>query len=147
VYYDQRKGNAGTESSTHRRKTMKTYYIIIGIAVVLVALLGSVAVHEDSQLDGEKARNAELQKKVGSLEQEVTALKETADNYFQRGVDMQYAGNLEEAKRCFEAVITKFPASNLVETAQERLVFVKLAIAERDAQTAGGTGKTAKGTR
>ena len=126
---------------------MRIYYIIIGMAVVLIALLGSIAVRQDSQLDGEKARNAELQKKVESLEQEVTALKETADNYFQRGVDMQYAGNLQEAKRCFEAVITKFPASNLVGTAQERLIFVKLAIAHGETQTAGGTGKTDKGTR
>ena len=50
---------------------MRIYYIIIGMAVVLIALLGSCAVLQDSQLAGEKARNAELQQKVESLEQEV----------------------------------------------------------------------------
>jgi len=126
---------------------MKIHYAIIGMAVVLIALLGSVAVLQDSQLASEKARNAELQKKVESLEQEVAALKETADNYFQRGVDMQYAGNLQEAKRAFEAVITKFPASNLVGSAKERLIFINDAIAHGEAQGTGGTGKTDEGTR
>ncbi len=120
---------------------MKIYYIIIGMAVVLIAILVSFAVVQDSQLTGEKARNAELQKKVESLEREVTALKETAENYFQRGVDMQYAGNLQEAKRAFEAVITKFPASNLVGSAQERLIYLNEAIAHQGAE------KTDKGTR
>lgn len=117
---------------------MRIYYIIIGMAAVLIALLGSCAVLQDSQLAGEKARNAELQQKVESLEQEVTALKETPDNYFQRGVDMEYAGNLQEAKMDFEAVITKFPKSNLVGSARERLIFVNAEIAHKEAQGAGG---------
>jgi len=123
---------------------MRIYYIIIGMAVVLIALLGSFVVLQDGQLTTEKARNAELQKKVESLEQEVSALKETADHYFQRGVDMQYAGNLQEAKAAFEAVITKFPASSLVGSAKERLIYVNDAIAHGGAQAAGGPGKTTR---
>jgi len=126
---------------------MKIYYVVIGMAVVLIALLGGFAAFQDSQLTDERARNAELQNKVESLEQEVTALKETADRYFQRGVDLQYAGNFQEAKAAFEAVITKFPASNLVGKAQERLIFVNAAIAHKERPGAGGTGKTDKGTR
>jgi len=113
---------------------MRIYYIIIGMAVILIALLGSFVVLQDSQLTSEKARNAELQKKVELLEQEVSALKETADNYFQKGVDMQYAGNLQEAKAAFEAVITKFPTSNLVGSAKERLIFVNATIAQKGAR-------------
>ena len=113
---------------------MRIYYIIIGMAVVLIALLGGFAVLQDSQLTTEKARNAELQKQVQSLQQDVSALKETADKYFQRGVDLQYAGNLQEAKAAFEAVISKFPESNLVGSAKERLIFVNQAIAQKGAR-------------
>jgi hypothetical protein len=111
------------------------------MAVVVITVLGTFAVLQDSELTSEKALNAELQKKVESLEQQVTALKETDDRYFQRGVDMQYAGNLEEAKRAFEAVIAKFPASNLAEKARERLIFLNGAIAHH------GVGETDKRTR
>ena len=120
---------------------MRIYYIIIGMAVVVIALLGTFAVLQDSELTSEKARSVELQKKVESLEQQVTALRETDDSYFQRGVDMQYAGNLQEAKRAFEAVIAKFPASNLAGKAQERLIFLNGAIPHH------GVGETGKGTR
>ena len=120
---------------------MRIYYIIIGIALVVIVLLGTFAVLEDSQLTSEKPRNAELQKKVESLEQEVTALKSTDDSYFQRGVDLQFAGKYQEAKEAFEIVVTKFPASNLAGKAQERLIFLSGAIAHH------GVGETDKGTR
>ena len=120
---------------------MRIYYIIIGMAVVVIALLGTFAVLQDSQLTSEKARNAELQKKVESLEQEVTTLKNTDDNYFQRGVDLQYAGKFQEAKEAFEIVITKFPTSNLAAMARERLIYVN------DAITRQGAAETDKGTR
>ena len=120
---------------------MRIYYIIIGMAVVVIALLGTFAVLQDSQLISEKARNAELQKQVESLEQEVTTLKNTDDNYFQRGVDLQYAGKFQEAKEAFEIVITKFPTSNLAAMARERLIYVN------DAITRQGAAETDKGTR
>lgn len=120
---------------------MRVYYIIIGMAVVAIALLGTFAVLQDSQLTSEKARNAELQKKVESLEQEVTALKNNDDSYFQRGVDLQYAGKFQEAKEAFEIVITKFPASNLAGMARERLIYVNDAIAHQ------GAGEMDKGTK
>ena len=120
---------------------MRVYYIIIGMAVVVILLFGTFAVLEDSQLTSEKARNAELQKKVESLEREVTALKNTDDNYFQRGVDLQYAGKFKEAKEEFEIVITKFPASSLAGMARERLIYVNDAIAHP------GAGETDKGER
>ena len=120
---------------------MRVYYIIIGMAVVVILLLGAFTVLEDSQLTSEKARNTELQKKVESLEQEVSALKNTDDNYFQRGVDLQYAGKFQEAKEAFEIVITKFPASNLAGMARERLIYVNDAIAHP------GAGESKKGTR
>lgn len=119
---------------------MKPYFIVIGVAAVLIVLLGSVAVRKDGQLSGavnllsaEKARSTELQNKVESLEQEVTALKETADYYFQKGVDQQSAGNFQDAKTAFEAVVAKFPTSNLVGSAHQRLTAVNEAIAKADA--------------
>lgn len=120
---------------------MRVYYIIIGMAVVVIALLGTFAVLQDSQLTSEKARNAELQKKVESLEQEVTALKNTDDNYFQRGVDLQYARKFQEAKEAFEIVITKFPTSSLAAMARERLIYIN------DAITHPGAEEPNKGTR
>jgi tetratricopeptide (TPR) repeat protein len=120
---------------------MRVYYIIIGMAVVVILLLGAFTVLEDSQLTSEKARNTELQKKIESLEQEVSALKNTDDNYFQRGVDLQYAGKFQEAKEAFEIVITKFPASNLAGMARERLIYVNDAIAHP------GAGESKKETR
>ena len=126
---------------------MKLYYVVIAMAVVLIALIGSFAAFQDSELTDERARNAELQKKVDSLEQDVKALKETADSYFQRGVDLQYAGNLQDAKAAFEAVIAKFPSSNLVGKAQERLIFVNSAIAHKEAPGAGAAGKPVKGPK
>lgn len=61
---------------------MKTYFVIIGVSVVLIVLLGGVAVHQNSQLaittdllSAEKAHNTELQNKITSLEQEVVTLK------------------------------------------------------------------------
>ena len=120
---------------------MRIHYVIIGIAVVAIVLLGTSAVLQDSQLTSETARNAELQKKVESLEQEVSALKNTDDNYFQRGVDLQYAGKFQEAKEAFEIVITKFPTSDLAAKARERLIYVNDAIAHQ------GEGETNKGTQ
>ena len=120
---------------------MRIYYIIIGMAVVVIALLGGFAVLQDSELTSEKARNAELQKKVESLQQEVTALKNTDDSYFQKGVDLQYAGKYQEAKEAFEIVVTKFPTSTLAEKARERLLYVNGAIAH------DGVGEADKGTR
>ena len=120
---------------------MRVYYIIIGMAVVVILLLGAFTVLEDSQLTSEKARNTELQKKVESLEQEVSALKNTDDKYFLRGVDLQYAGKFQEAKEAFEIVITKFPASNLAGMARERLIYVNDAIAHP------GAGESKKETR
>jgi cell division protein FtsB len=123
-----------------RRHTMKTYFVIIGVAVVLIVLLGGVAVRQNSQLSSttdllsaEKAHNTILQNKITSLEQEVATLKETADYYFQNGVNLQAAGNLQEAKTAFEAVVGKFPTSNLVGSAKERLTAVNEAIAKAEA--------------
>ena len=120
---------------------MRIYYIIIGIAVVAIALLCTLTVLQDSQLTSEKTRNAELQKKVESLEKEAAALKDTDDSYFQRGVDLQYAGKFQEAKEAFEIVITKFPASKLAGMARERLIYVNDAIAHP------GAGETNRGTK
>jgi hypothetical protein len=106
---------------------MKTHYGIIAVAAVVILVLGIVAVHQTSQLadaaesfSSEKARNAELQGKVtplehevASLEEEVSKLKETADYYYQQGVDLQSSGNLPDVKAAFEAVVAKFPTSNL----------------------------------
>jgi TolA-binding protein len=112
---------------------MRIYYIIVGMAVLVIALLGTFTVLQDSELSSEKARNAELQKKVESLEQEVRALKDTDDSYFQRGVDLQYAGKYQEAKEQFEIVVAKFPASKLAGLAQERLLYLNATIAQQGA--------------
>jgi hypothetical protein len=62
---------------------MKTYFIIItGAAAVLIALLGGVAVRQNSQLAGaanllstEEARDSELQKKVESAQARIDQLE------------------------------------------------------------------------
>lgn len=120
----------------------EAYFIIIGVAMVLIALFGHVALQRDSQLArtaailaAEKAHSLELQQKVESLEQQVTTLKETADYYFQRGVDQQAAGDLYDAKAAFETVIAKFPNSHLVGAAQERLAAVNAAFAKAEAES------------
>ena len=111
---------------------MRISYILGGMAVVLIALLGGIAFVLDSQLIGEKARNAELQTKVESLEKDENALKQTPDYYFQKGVDMQYAGHLEEAKEAFETVVSQFPTSKLAANARQRLIFVNSSMAQSD---------------
>jgi hypothetical protein len=115
----------------------------IGIAVVLAVVLSGVIIWQHNQLSAaiqaevaDKAHNAELQNKVESLEQEVSTLKETADYYLQQGVDQQSAGNLQEAKTAFEAVIAKFPTSSLVGSARQRLIAVNEAIAKEEADFA-----------
>jgi TolA-binding protein len=123
----------GVPEDLDRETTMRIYYIIIGMAVLVIALLGIFAVLQDGELTTEKAHNAELQKKVESLEKEVTALKDTDDNYFQRGVDLQYAGKYQEAKEQFEIVVAKFPASKLVGLARERLLYLTATIAQQGA--------------
>jgi hypothetical protein len=123
----------------HSNTGGEAYFFIIGVAAVLIALFGHIALLKDSQLSrtayllsAEKARNTELQKKVELLEQEVATLKETADDYFQRGVDLQSAGNLYDARAAYETVVTKFPTSNLVRSAQQRLAAVNEAMAKAE---------------
>ena len=53
---------------------------------------------------------------------------ETADYYYQHGIDLQSSGNLTDAQAAFEAVVAKFPMSNLVRSAQEHLTAVNAAI-------------------
>jgi len=113
---------------------------LIGMLAVVV-LLSGFAIWQHLQLSAaaqaesaEKARSTELQKKVESLEQEVTTLKETADYYFQQGVDQQSAGNLQEAKMAFEAVVAKFPMSSLVGTTRQRLAAVNEAIEKAEVE-------------
>jgi hypothetical protein len=109
--------------------------------LAVVVLLSGFAIWQHLQLSAaaqaesaEKARSTELQKKVESLEQEVTTLKETADYYFQQGVDQQSAGNLQEAKTAFEAVVAKFPMSSLVGTTRQRLAAVNEAIEKAEVE-------------
>ena len=47
---------------------------------------------------------------------------------------MQPSGNLPDAKAAFEAVVAKFPTSNLVASAQKRLAAVNEAIAKAEAE-------------
>jgi len=123
---------------------MKLHHVFIALAVATIALLIGYAAYQDSQLTDERGRNTELQNKIDSLERQVTSLKETPENYFQRGVDMQYAGNFPEAKRDFEAVISKFPSSALAQSAQERLIIVNGEMARGAGKGAGEAGKTDK---
>jgi hypothetical protein len=108
---------------------------LIGM-VMLIALLSEFAIWEHGQLSAERTHSVELQNTVSSLVQEVATLKETADYYFQNGVTLQAAGNLQEAKTAFEAVVAKFPTSNLVGSAQQRLAAVSEAIAKAEADKA-----------
>jgi TolA-binding protein len=114
---------------------------LIGIVVVVLAVfLCGVVIRRHAQPSdaaqaesAEKARNAELQNKIASPELEVTTPKETADYYFQNGVDMQAAGKLQDARSEFEAVVDLFPTSNLVGSARQRLKAVNEAIAKAEA--------------
>jgi len=114
---------------------------LIGMVVLVVLILSGVIIWQHGRLSSaaqaataDKAHSAELQKKVESLEQEVKTLKETADYYFQQGVDQQSAGNLQEAKTAFEAVVAKFPMSSLVGTTRQRLAAVNEAIEKAEVE-------------
>ncbi len=126
----------------------EAYFIIIGAAMVLIALFGHVALQRDSQLartaatlSAEKAHSLELQKNIDTLEQKVRTLRETADYYFQQGVDKEAAGNLYDAKTAFETVIAKFPTSPLVGSAQQRLAAVNAAFAKAEAESLPKQGR------
>jgi predicted negative regulator of RcsB-dependent stress response len=133
----------------HREEKMNKGRLI-GIAVVLAVVLSGVIIWQGAKVSSseqaesaEKARNTELQKKVDSDEGQITQLqadnqklRETADYYFQEGVDQQSAGNLQDAKTTFEAVVAKFPTSVLVGRAQQRLAAVNGAIAKEESDRA-----------
>jgi outer membrane protein assembly factor BamD (BamD/ComL family) len=102
-------------------------FVFIGMLVSVVVWQAGALAHVAQSLSAEQVRNAELQN-------EVARLKETADYFLQRGVEMQSAGNLTEAKAAFEAVVSRFPASPVVRTAQQRLAIVNAAIARAEAQ-------------
>jgi hypothetical protein len=122
---------------------MKSQSVIMVVAAIVIMALAVVALRQNGQLSEattslslEKIRNAELQGKVTSLVAEVAKLKETADHYYQQGVDLQSSGNLADAKAAFEAVVAKFPTSNLVGSAQQRLAAVNEATAKAEAEKA-----------
>jgi outer membrane protein assembly factor BamD (BamD/ComL family) len=102
-------------------------FVFIGMLVSVVVWQAGALAHVAQSLSAEQVRNAELQN-------EVARLKETADYFLQRGVEMQSAGNLTEAKAAFEAVVTRFPASPVLRTAQQRLAIVNAALARAEAQ-------------
>ena len=62
----------------------------------------------------------------GSKKFNVTILPDQV--YYQQGVDFQSAGNLPNAKAAFETVLAKFPASNLVSSAKQRLADINAEI-------------------
>jgi len=122
---------------------MKSGRLIIIVAVILILVLSGVIILQHSRLSSAaqkdaaaKTHTAELQSKIQSLEQEVAKLKETADYYYKQGVDLQSAGNLPDAKKTFEVVIAKFPTSNLVGSARQRLTAVNEAIVKAEAERA-----------
>ena len=124
---------------------MKSHYIIIGAALVLIAIFFGFAVVQDDQLTGERARNAELEKKVESLEQQVSALKDTDESYFQKGVDMQYDGNLEGAKDAFEAVIPSSRKAIWRRRPKSGSSSSTMRSQKKEAQAKGAKGKTDAG--
>ena len=54
-------------------------------------------------------------------------------------MDLQSAGNLPDAKKTFEVVIAKFPTSNLVGSARQRLTAVNETIVKAEAEKATET--------
>ena len=106
-------------------------FVFIGMLVSVVVWQAGALAHVAQSLSAEQAHNAELQK-------EVARLKETADYFLERGVEMQSTGNLTEAKAAFEAVVSRFPASPVLRTAQQRLAIVNAAIARAEAQRVAG---------
>jgi len=122
------------------RKTVKPHLVIIP-AVILIGMLVSVVVwqagalsHVAQSLAAEQTRNVELQN-------EVARLKETPGYFLERGVEMQSTGNLTEAKAAFEAVVSRFPASPVLRTAQQRLAIVNAALAQAEAQRVSQEGR------
>lgn len=112
--------------------TMKPRFAIIAGAA-LIAILVSSGMWQANRLSdvarflsAEQARNAKLQDEVARLEK-------TSLYFLRRGVDMQSAGNLTEARAAFEAVVSKFPTSDLARTARQRLAIVNAAIARAEA--------------
>jgi len=104
-------------------------FVLIGMLVSVVVWQAGALAHVAQSLATEQMRNVELQT-------EVARLKETAGYFLQRGVEMQSARNLTEAKAAFEAVISKFPASDVRRTAQQRLAIVNAELAQAEAKKA-----------
>jgi hypothetical protein len=113
---------------------MKPHRVIIAVALVLFSLVVAIAIQQYIRLTDERALNAKLERKIESLESDITKLRQTADYFFRRGVDLESAENLQEAKTAFETVLAKFPASKLVGPSQQRLAVVNAAIVQAETE-------------
>jgi hypothetical protein len=102
----------------------KSLRALAAIAIIVgLASLSAVAYREHRQ----QIRFGELQSKIQLLEQDNAELRETADFYYKRGIDLFSSGDFQGATDAFGAVVSKFPASSLVEAARQRIVEVDVA--------------------
>jgi hypothetical protein len=77
--------------------------------------------------------DAGLKNQIQSLEQENAKLKETADFYFQKGVDLQLSGDISGATTAFNTVISKFPTSKLASISSGRVSEINAAAVAKQA--------------
>jgi hypothetical protein len=102
---------------------------------------GSYKVARDEFPNGEKRFDVTLRsgdaEKIGRLEwpdgtKQFNVDVGGADYFYGMGSYLQATGNLSGAKEAFEAVLAKFPASDVVDKAKQRLADVETAIASQE---------------
>ncbi len=88
-------------------------------AILMMFLFIGCGQQEIANLQSE---NELLKKKITSMEQEISKLKETADYHYKQGVDFLSANKYEEALTEFKTVIKKYPTSPLIANSKQQLV-------------------------
>jgi len=99
------------------------------VIVMVFACLTIVGCNR-SEIDKLQQENVQLKEQVQTLQTEIIKLKETADFYFQSGVDNFNSKNYGVAEENFQNVVEKYPNSPIVKNAREYLVKTKRMIAE-----------------
>lgn len=111
------------------RHTSPSKVLFAGIVIALVGVVIVVYL-----IQSHKHQLEVEQKRVEALQAENARLQETPDYQYRQAVDLQNEGALVEARTAFETILKKFPTSNLVPSAKQRLAEVNSAILELKAK-------------
>jgi len=114
-----------SERGEEMKKTLMT--------IVFICMAGLIGCEDEEMINENKELKDEvkdLKEQVALLEEENASLKETAEYHYRHGVDLFNNGNLGDAKKEFEKVISQYPDSKLVGEAQDMLEITLIKIEE-----------------